>query len=126
MSTPVRINLLPHREQKRQARQRQFVSSAVLLAVAALGCAPRLPAGDLTAGAAAVDVTPPPGVPMAGYYGVRLAEGTLDPLYARALVLEAQIHPLATAAVALGIGATVLVLGRLMGRSLPPMAPRRR
>ena len=37
MSTPVRINLLPHREQKRQARQRQFVSMAVLLAVMGLG-----------------------------------------------------------------------------------------
>ena len=37
MTTPVRINLLPHREQKRQARQRQFVSSAALLVVAALG-----------------------------------------------------------------------------------------
>lgn len=37
MSTPVRINLLPHREQKRQARQRQFVSTAVLLAIAGLG-----------------------------------------------------------------------------------------
>src|SRR5208283_2864092 len=29
----VRINLLPHREQKRQARQRQFVSLAVGLAI---------------------------------------------------------------------------------------------
>lgn len=37
MSTPVRINLLPHREQKRQARQRQFVSTAALLAIAGLG-----------------------------------------------------------------------------------------
>ena len=37
MSTPVRINLLPHREQKRQARQRQFVSLTALLAIAALG-----------------------------------------------------------------------------------------
>jgi type IV pilus assembly protein PilN len=37
MSTPVRINLLPHREQKRQARQRQFVSMAALLAIAGLG-----------------------------------------------------------------------------------------
>ena len=36
----VRINLLPHREQKRQARQRQFVSMAiglVILAVALVG-----------------------------------------------------------------------------------------
>ena len=32
----VRINLLPHREQKRQARQRQFVSLAIGLAVLAL------------------------------------------------------------------------------------------
>jgi type IV pilus assembly protein PilN len=37
MSTPVRINLLPHREQKRQARQRQFVSMAVLLGITGLG-----------------------------------------------------------------------------------------
>jgi type IV pilus assembly protein PilN len=32
----VRINLLPHREQKRQARQRQFVSVAIGLAILAL------------------------------------------------------------------------------------------
>jgi type IV pilus assembly protein PilN len=37
MSTPIRINLLPHREQKRQARQRQFVSLAALLGVLGLG-----------------------------------------------------------------------------------------
>ncbi|MEO8488046.1 MAG: PilN domain-containing protein [Betaproteobacteria bacterium] len=36
MANAVRINLLPHREQKRQARQRQFVSFAVLLAILAL------------------------------------------------------------------------------------------
>lgn len=29
----MRINLLPHREQKRQARQRQFISLAILLAI---------------------------------------------------------------------------------------------
>jgi type IV pilus assembly protein PilN len=32
----MRINLLPHREQKRQARQRQFVSLAIMLAVLGL------------------------------------------------------------------------------------------
>ncbi len=32
----VRINLLPHREQKRQARQRQFISMAIGLAVLAI------------------------------------------------------------------------------------------
>ena len=31
----IRINLLPHREQKRQARQRQFVSVAIGLAIMA-------------------------------------------------------------------------------------------
>jgi type IV pilus assembly protein PilN len=36
-SVPVRINLLPHREQKRLARQRQFVSLAVMLAILAFG-----------------------------------------------------------------------------------------
>ena len=33
----VRINLLPHREQKRQARQRQFVSLVISLAILAFG-----------------------------------------------------------------------------------------
>ena len=36
-SVPVRINLLPHREQKRIARQRQFVSLTVMLGILALG-----------------------------------------------------------------------------------------
>lgn len=36
MSTPVRINLLPHREQKRIARQRQFVSLLVMLGILGL------------------------------------------------------------------------------------------
>ena len=41
-----------------------------------------------TAGAARVDVTPPAGTPMAGYYAFRGADGTHDPLYATAVVLE--------------------------------------
>jgi len=45
-------------------------------------------AGPLTAGAAQVDITPPPGTPMAGYYALRGAEGTHDPLRAKALVFE--------------------------------------
>jgi hypothetical protein len=56
----------------------------------ALALALALPAfaGPLSAGAAAVDITPPKGCPMAGYYNYRGAEGTHDPLFARALVLE--------------------------------------
>jgi hypothetical protein len=45
-------------------------------------------AAELTAGAVQVDITPPPGTPMAGYYSLRGAEGTHDPLFARALVFE--------------------------------------
>src|SRR5687767_1735695 len=49
---------------------------------------PPAPAADLTAGAAQVDVTPPVGIPMAGYYSLRGAEGTHDPLLAKAIVFE--------------------------------------
>lgn len=45
-------------------------------------------AGDLRIGAAAVKITPPVGIPLAGYYAVRLAEGTVDDLHAKALVFE--------------------------------------
>lgn len=40
------------------------------------------------AGAAQVAITPPAGAPMAGYYHARGAEGTLDDLHAKALVLD--------------------------------------
>lgn len=39
-------------------------------------------------GAAAVDITPPVGYPLSGYYHERLATGTKDPLFAKALVLR--------------------------------------
>src|SRR5262245_43408326 len=45
-------------------------------------------AGELSAGAAAVVITPEPGTPMAGYYYSRAADGTLDDLFAQPLVLE--------------------------------------
>src|SRR5438552_14008444 len=60
-----------------------------LLAVAlSLSLPLSLPAAELTAGAAAADITPPRGCPMAGYYSARGAEGTHDPLHAKALVFE--------------------------------------
>jgi neutral ceramidase len=43
---------------------------------------------DLKAGAAAVKITPPVGINMAGYYFDRAAEGTHDDLYSKALVIE--------------------------------------
>jgi hypothetical protein len=45
-------------------------------------------AGELRAGAATVVITPPLGTPLAGYYSVRGAEGVLDELHSKALVLE--------------------------------------
>jgi len=46
-------------------------------------------AAEFRAGVAAVDITPPLGIPMAGYYHERGADGVLDPLWCQALVLEA-------------------------------------
>jgi Tfp pilus assembly protein PilN len=46
MVSVVRINLLPHREQKRAARQRQFISLAsrsAILGLAVVGLGARLP-----------------------------------------------------------------------------------
>lgn len=45
-------------------------------------------AADLRVGVAATDITPPLGIPMAGYYHERGADGVLDPLFSKALVLE--------------------------------------
>ena len=42
----------------------------------------------LRVGVAETDITPPVGFPMAGYYHERLAEGTLDPLKAKAIVFR--------------------------------------
>ena len=54
----------------------------------AVGLAGTVQAATLRAGVAKVDITPPVGVPMWGY-ALRNSTGTLDPLYARVLVLEA-------------------------------------
>lgn len=56
---------------------------AALLVVAAA-----LPAAELRVGRAAVRITPPPGMPMAGYYYNRGAEGVHDDLHAKAIVLD--------------------------------------
>src|SRR5262245_2640099 len=78
----------------------------VLLAAVWLGAVapPGRADGGLRAGAAKADVTPPAGGPMWGY-GARHdppSRGTLDPLYARALVLEAGGGRVALVALDLG------------------------
>lgn len=45
-------------------------------------------ADSIKMGAAAVDFTPPAGTPMAGYYYERGADGILDPLFAKVVVLD--------------------------------------
>lgn len=61
------------------------LSKITVAVLAALCCAH---AGELRMGRAAVKITPPAGMPMAGYYYVRLNEGVHDDLHAKALVLE--------------------------------------
>ncbi len=57
----------------------------------------------LRAGVAHVDITPPVGQPMWGYFGRKSpSTGTLDPLWARVLVLEAQEKRVALVALDLG------------------------
>lgn len=43
---------------------------------------------EIQLGTAAVDITPAPGTPLAGYYYERAATGVHDPLYAKAMVLS--------------------------------------
>jgi hypothetical protein len=45
-------------------------------------------AGDFRVGAAQVDITPKKGTPMGGYYKFRGVDGVIDPIYAKAIVLE--------------------------------------
>jgi hypothetical protein len=45
-------------------------------------------AGDLQVGAAQVEITPPNGTPMAGYYSFRAVGGVLDPIFVKTIVIE--------------------------------------
>jgi hypothetical protein len=56
--------------------------------LAALTCISTARAGELRAGAAAMEINPPKGTPLAGYYSARGAQTVLDNLYSKALVLQ--------------------------------------
>jgi neutral ceramidase len=76
-------------------------------AAATLACASVAPAAGLRAGVAKVEITPPPGEQMWGYENrTKPATGTLDPLYARVLVLDDNSRR---------IGLVALDLGRVFG-----------
>jgi hypothetical protein len=47
-------------------------------------------AGELRVGAASTNITPPPAIPMAGYYAERGASGVHDDLFAKTIVLNSQ------------------------------------
>ena len=61
-----------------------------LLAAFLAGCAAaeQDPPAPFRVGAAAVEITPKPGTPLGGLYRPRAVSGVLDPLYAKALVVE--------------------------------------
>lgn len=47
-------------------------------------------AAEVRVGVAVTDITPPLGIPMAGYYHPRGADGVLDPLFCKAMVIESE------------------------------------
>lgn len=68
------------------------MKTLLILSLAACLAPPaaQMSAADFRVGVAAVDITPPMGIPMAGYYHERGADGVLDPLFSKALVIEAE------------------------------------
>jgi len=73
----------------RQAVGRTFgLGLALALSLGSRPTALAAPAGGLGIGAAEIDITPPVGFRMAGYFDERLATGVHDPLQAKALVLR--------------------------------------
>src|SRR6185437_5483656 len=79
----------------------QLLTSMALACM--LACLPAGAAALLRAGVARMDITPPPGVRLWGYSDRKTpATGTLDPLYARVLVLEAGEMRVALVTVDLG------------------------
>ena len=89
-------------------------NGAAVLVILAAG---PLCGASFQAGAARVDITPPPGLPLYGYTErTQLSTGTLDPLYARAIVLQVGEKRLAL---------VTLDLGRVFGqRSLSGLRDR--
>jgi len=64
------------------------IKTTILTILAALSLVASGHSADLHVGAATTVITPPLGVPLAGYYHERGSDGVHDDLYSRALVLE--------------------------------------
>jgi neutral ceramidase len=80
----------PALEPPRKPMSTLWKSSIHLGAIAATGCAlsTQVFAADVRIGVAITEITPPMGIAMAGYYHERGADGVLDPIYSKALVIE--------------------------------------
>ena len=63
-----------------------MMEAVTLAAICLLYCSPAQ--ADLRVGTAAVNISPPAGTPMAGYYYERGSESVIDDLYAKAAVLD--------------------------------------
>src|SRR5580658_10018789 len=94
------------RREKSPWRSAAFTVRALVVALFAAVGAQSLSAAEMQAGAAQVDITPPPGLPMYGFFNRitkhEVSTGTLDPLYARVLVLQAGEKRLALVTLDLG------------------------
>jgi hypothetical protein len=64
------------------------IGGLLLLSIPLLIATPATHAAPLEAAVAAVEITPPVGYRMAGYFNERLSRGTHDPLYAKAIVFR--------------------------------------
>ncbi len=70
----------------KQKKSKQALYKLVLLIVIYISSLSTF-AGDLEIGASSVKITPPLGIPMAGYYHDRGAEKINDDIYAKAIVI---------------------------------------
>lgn len=59
-------------------------------------------AGEFRVGAAEVDITPPTGSPLSGYYSFRASTGVIDPVHVKAIVVEKEGEAAGMVAVDLG------------------------
>ena len=89
LSTKQSAGLAPHRRPNVQ----QLRLCATLFLLLTFGRQPtglHAAAAEFRAGAASVNITPPLGIGLAGYYVERGADGTNDDLFSKALVLDVE------------------------------------
>jgi neutral ceramidase len=88
--SPIIIDAMPLLFAPLRGFHRSPIALALVVVLSLFGvpCVGGAEERSLLVGVAEVDITPPAGFPMAGYYHERLAEGVLDPLWAKAIVFR--------------------------------------